>query len=67
MISKNCFRITVKVSLEFFSQPSRGKILIFLGMSPKQILIQAAAVIVSALDRHRCVGKENVLQVCYNM
>ena len=61
MISKKCFRITVKVSLEFFSQPSRGKILIFLGMS-----LQAAAVIVSALDQHRSVGKDNVWQVCYN-
>ena len=66
MISKNCFRITVKVSFEFFSHPSRGKILIFLGMSPKQILIQAAAVIVSAPDQHRSVGKDNVWQVCYN-
>ena len=30
-------------------------------------LIQAAAVIVNALDQHQSVGKDNVFQVCYNI
>ena len=46
----------------FLSHPSEGEILV----SCKTILIQGAAVIVSALDRHQSVDMENVWQVCYN-
>ena len=56
----------MQVSLEIFSHPGGGNLSILCDGLQKQILIQAAAVIVNALDQHRSVGKDNVWQVCYN-
>ena len=48
--------------LGFYHIQVKGDFLV----SRKTILIQGAAVIVSALDRHQSVDMENVWQVCYN-
>ena len=50
----------------FLSHLSEEKKLVFFENVSKMILIQAAAVIVNALDWHPSVGMDNVWQVCYN-